>query len=69
MKCVLSSLFFKLIFPLLWIEIRHRRRHCQWENSFTHIHYIYKEKLKKKKWNCRLEKSSKATKEKSRKPQ
>ena len=34
---------------------------CQWEDSFIHIHEIYKEKFKKKRhWNCRWEKTSKA---------
>ena len=46
-KC-LACLFLKLTFALSWFEIRHKRRHCQWENSFTHIRFIYKEKLKKK---------------------
>ena len=46
------------------IEIKRKRRHCQWENSSIHIHKIYKEKVKKEKqWNCRWEKMSKAIEE------
>ena len=48
MENVLACLFFKLIFALSCIEFRHNIRHCQWENSFTDIHQIYNQKLKKK---------------------
>ena len=56
MENVLACLFLKLIFALFLNEIRHKRRYCQWENLFTHIHYIYKEKLNKWKGNWRTEK-------------
>ena len=48
MKTVLACLLLKLIFVLSWIEIRQKIRHSQWENSFTHIRYIYNQKFKKK---------------------
>ena len=63
MKNILACLFLKLVFALSWIEIWHRKRQYKWENSFTHIHYIYKEELKKKQWICRSKKMSKATEE------
>ena len=50
------------MFILSAIEIRHKGRHCQWENSFAHIKFI-KKKTRKKQWNCWWEKMSKAIEE------
>ena len=54
----LAYLFFKLIFyqrsnticlfALSWLEIKHKTRHCQGENSSILIHEIYKEKIIKR---------------------
>ena len=64
MENVWACLLLKLISALSWIETRHKRRHCQWENSFTNINYIYKKnQWKKKQWNWRSEKMSKAVEE------
>ena len=51
------------LLALSWIDIKQKRKHCQWENPFIHIQWIYKEKLKKKKqWNWRWEKMGKVIK-------
>ena len=44
---------------LSWIEGKHKRRHCQWENQFIHIKFI----KRKNGWNCRWKKISKAIEE------
>ena len=50
--------------PLLWIEIKLIACHSQGENSFTHFHWMYKEKLnKKERRTCRWERMSKAIEE------
>ena len=51
----LAYLFFKLIFyqrsnticlfALSWLEVKHKTRHCQGENSSIIIHKMYKEKF------------------------
>ena len=51
------------MFTISWIQNKIKEGTAN-ENSFIHIHYIHKEKSKKKKqWNCRWEKMSKAIEE------
>ena len=49
---------------LSWIEIKHKRRYCQWKNLLIYVHEIYKRKLKKKKTvNLLVRKMSKTIQE------
>ena len=70
MENVLACFFLKFIFALPWIEIRHKIRHCQWENSFTHIYYNHKfiiTNYMKNQWNCKEKKVSEAIEENKKK--